>query len=757
GYNDPRAIHLPNGNPVWAQSDKAGQTFIPFRLNINDTRATWMGALPHHWQSQVDARNDGLYDRWLPAKRSNAKAYAPMPLTLGHYTRDDIPFYYELADAFTVCDQHFCSSLTGTTPNRLHLWTGTLRAEQSVRAQANVVNEDADFDHPVRWTTFPERLEDHGVSWKIYQNELGVDSGLTTEEDPWLSNFGDNPIEYFSQYNVRLSKTHRDFLRRQVDELPAAIAQLKQQLDRPDLSAKDRATLTATLEKTERALSRAVQEQRQYNAEAFEKLSPRDRRLHEKAFCINDGDPDYRTLAELTYTDGDAQHTLRVPKGDLFHQFRKDVQTGQLPTVSWLVAPERFSDHPQSAWYGAWYIAEAMNILTQNPEVWKKTIFILTYDENDGYFDHAPPFVAPHPRKPETGRVSEGIDTALEYVELEQDRQRVPHSSPRESPVGLGFRVPMVVASPWSRGGCVCSQVFDHTSVLQFLEKFITHKTARPLVESNISAWRRTVCGDLTSVFRSSGQADVPLKFPARDDVLTAIDRAKHKPLPAGFHALSAEQVAQLRQDVRAFPLMPRQEPGVRPAAPLPYELQVDAKLSEDGNRILLSFRAGKSLFGERSAGAPFTVYAVLGEGKMQVRNYAVAAGGMLEDSWNLKEFADSGYHLRVHGPNGFYREFRGTRAAAGLAIVAGYPRDAAGKATGDFQIQMTNASGQAPLNVVLTDRSYQAPPVHTTLSPAQSAQTTIGTRSSAGWYDVAITSEALPGFECRFAGHVET
>ena len=92
-----------------------------------------------------------------------------------------------------------------------------------------------------------------------------------------------------------------------------------------------------------------------------------------------------------------------------------------------------------------------------------------------------------------------------------------------------------------------------------------------------------------------------------------------------------------------------------------------------------------------------------------------------------------------------------------GLAIVTGYPRDPAGKATGDFQIQMTNASGHAPLNVILTDRSYQAPPIQTALSPAESVQTTISTRSSAGWYDVAITSDALPGLECRFAGHVET
>ena len=113
---------------------------------------------------------------------------------------------------------------------------------------------------------------------------------------------------------------------------------------------------------------------------------------------------------------------MLVPKGDALHQFRKDVGEGKLPTISWLVPSERFSDHPSSAWYGAWYLSEVLDILTKNPAVWKKTVFILTYDENDGYFDHVPPFVAPDPARPETGRVSKGIDAGLEYVSLEQDR-----------------------------------------------------------------------------------------------------------------------------------------------------------------------------------------------------------------------------------------------------------------------------------------------------------------------------------------------
>ena len=94
----------------------------------------------------VAARNDGRHDRWLDVKASDRERYAGMPLTLGYYTREDIPFYYALADAFTICDQNFCSSLTGTTPNRLHLWTGTIRDEARRQAKAHVRNEDAEYD-----------------------------------------------------------------------------------------------------------------------------------------------------------------------------------------------------------------------------------------------------------------------------------------------------------------------------------------------------------------------------------------------------------------------------------------------------------------------------------------------------------------------------------------------------------------------------------------------------------------------------------
>src|SRR5690242_369433 len=93
GFNDPRAITLPDKNLVWMQTNDAGETYIPFRFDIRNTKATWMGSVPHSRGSQVDANNQGKYDRWLQSKRVRNKKFAEMPLTLGYYNREDIPFY----------------------------------------------------------------------------------------------------------------------------------------------------------------------------------------------------------------------------------------------------------------------------------------------------------------------------------------------------------------------------------------------------------------------------------------------------------------------------------------------------------------------------------------------------------------------------------------------------------------------------------------------------------------------------------------
>ncbi len=413
GFNDPRAIRQPNGNSVFVQSDASGASYAPWRLDIKDTKITWMGSIPHSRNSQVDAWNEGRHDGWIEAKRSGNHEYGALPITMGHYTREDLPFYYALADAFTVCDQNYCSVMTSTTPNRSAFWTGTVRDRQSTDSKVYMRNDEL-FRLKMPWKTYPERLQEARISWKFYQNEVTF-SGLTGEQDAWLGNFGTNLLECFAAYNIEAHPGFPLAIKAQIDSLTQQIAKLEVQANKAE-SETVRAHFQEHIAHDKNRIV-VLQAQLEGSGEArYNQLTEKERALHHAAFVTNAAHPDYHSLAELTFTDEGKEQTMQVPKADLFYQFRKDVNEGKLPTISWLSSPEKFSDHPTSPWYGAWYVSEVMDILTKNPEVWKKTIFVLTYDENDGYFDHAPSYVAADPKRPETGGASAGIDTGIEYT-----------------------------------------------------------------------------------------------------------------------------------------------------------------------------------------------------------------------------------------------------------------------------------------------------------------------------------------------------
>jgi phospholipase C len=161
-----------------------------------------------------------------------------------------------------------------------------------------------------------------------------------------------------------------------------------------------------------------------------------------------------------------ARGMLRGPEG----QFEYDARNDRLPAVSWVIPTGFQSEHPDfMPADGAAFVASKIDAIAANPDVWAKTAFILNYDENDGIFDHVAPVVPP-------------AATPGEFV--------------GDVPIGSGYRVPCIVVSPWTAGGWVCSQLFDHTSVLQLLERFTGVR------EPNISDWRRRTFGDLTSAFR---------------------------------------------------------------------------------------------------------------------------------------------------------------------------------------------------------------------------------------------------------------
>ncbi len=753
GFNDPRAITLPDKNKVWLQTNKEGETYSPFRLDIKDTKITWMGSLPHGRRSQMEARNEGRYDNWLEAKKSDGgeNTYSKMPLTMGHYTREDIPFYYALADAFTVCDQNFCSSLTGTDPNRCYFWSGTVRAEHKMESKPYVQNDD--IESGIEWATFPERLEKNGISWKAYQNELSADSGLTEEEDVWLSNFGDNVLEFFKQYNVKLSKGYIDHLPKKIEKIKGQIKELEEKAAQTTDKAKHE-EISRYISYLEHQFRIANEDLENCTHAKFESLSDHQKTIHQKAFVTNTKDPFQRQLTPLNYQDENIGREINIPKGDLFQQFREDVKNGNLPTVSWLTAPEYFSDHPSAPWFGSWYLSEAMDILTQNPEVWKKTIFILAYDENDGYFDHVPPFIAPDSSNPATGKVSKGIDTITEHVQAEVD-------SPGS--IGLGYRVPLVIASPWTRGGWVNSQVFDHTSTLQFLETFLNKKFGKNIEEENITKWRRTVCGNLTSVFRKDeGKKTEPLPFLAKDVFIESIHKAKFKNVPSNFKKLTKDEIEQINKEPLASAYMPKQEKGTKPSCALPYELYAEGTLNAVGNSYMISMRSGNNVFKEQSVGSPFTLYA---HGKeFKVKNYTVSAGDMLTDEISLDEFENGIYNIHLFGPNGFYRHFKGDKNHEGLVIELEYEdanansKDKAPKLTGNVVLNFMNSDIQAKPRVHIVDNAYKSSDIMKEIAgTTKNTKTIISLSTHSGWYDFSVFVEGNNLFEKRYAGRVET
>ncbi len=390
---------------------------------------------------------------------------------------------------------------------------------------------------------------------------------------------------------------------------------------------------------------------------------------------------------------------------DLFRIFREDVAKGTLPAVSYVVGPEAYTEH--SNWppnFGAWYAANILNILTSNPEVWSRTAVLYMYDENDGFYDH---IVPPHPNTPQVPGAST-VSTAGEWYD-----GRMTPSGRNDVPghFGLGMRVPMVVASPWSMGGWVCSETFDHTSIIRFLE-------ARFGVKSpNISPWRRAVSGDLTSAFDFSGTGVGNTALP---------DTSAYKPVDHERHP-------SYRPSPPPANSMPKQEPGTRPSRPLGYALEVDAKV--DGGKLTARW-ANRGALGAhvqvRSNLLPAAPY-----------SYTIGAGASLEATWALGEK----YEVQMHGPAGWYRRLAGRTGGGDVrASVAG------DGAASHAQVQITNA-GTAPVSLTLSD-AYGSGTQSLALNTGQGKTVVIPT--SGGWYDLTVTSTADPALLRVLAGRLE-
>ncbi|MFY8207937.1 MAG: phospholipase domain-containing protein, partial [Caulobacter sp.] len=337
-----------------------------------------------------------------------------------------------------------------------------------------------------------------------------------------------------------------------------------------------------------------------------------------------------------------------------------------------------------------------------------RTVFLVMFDENDGFFDHVPP---PAPPSYDAAGKLLGASTVDLAAEHHQVRNPTEARSERDDlmgrPYGLGPRVPLYVISPWSRGGYVNSQVFDHTSVIRFLEQRFG------VMEPNISPWRRAVCGDLTTCFDFKTPNTNP--FPA---------------LPA-----TAEPAGRAAKLGRAKPptppavVAPAQAKGPRPSRALPYALAVDGGYA-DGTIALTFSNAG-------AAAGVLHVYDRLRLDQTP-RRYTVGPQKHLSDAW-----PGGPYDLWVLGPNGFHRRFAGEHV--GLEIAARPSKDG---------LVVTISNTRPTARSVDLEIVGQAP-WRVDLPGVDTVSQTFATQQ--GWYDVTARLEGEPTWLRRLAGRVET
>ena len=634
GFADRHPVPLPGGLSVWDQADDNGTVYRPFRLDSRTTCAQRVPDLVHGWRDAQAAANQGRWNRWVPSKALSligpelpAKLEPRPGLTMGFYRREDIPFQFALADAFTVCDAYHCSIFGSTTPNRLFQMAGsndplgrgggpvidnrsgaTLVENRDGIADPGSINafklppEYRGFGPRYTYKTYPERLQEAGVSWKVYQDPADNMDGFL------------NALVAFEAFSA----------------------------------------------------------------------APRSSALWQ------------RGMSRWTLED-----------------LRRDVLADTLPQVCWVTPPAAMCEHPfdSSPVQGAEFIAQLLAALTANPDVWGGTALLICFDENDGFFDHVP---SPAPPAVAENGVKTGASTVDTSAEL--------HSAD-QSHYGLGPRVPLYVISPWSKGGWVDSQVFDHTSLLRFLELRFG------VMEPNISPWRRVVCGDLTSAFDFANP-----------------DRAAFISLPDTTGSRAVVQ-AQNKLPVPAAPQSPQplfQEPGTRASRALPYELQVEIVGEAEGELELRFSNTG-------TAGAVFHVYDKLHLDRIP-RRYTVGPRQSLQDVWNTAPEDAARYHLWIYGPNGFVRELRGDTTRGNPRIALRYDR------TGrTVRILIRNPTPQATLVYLRANAYHSQEPVPVPIEANSAIRHIWSVAEHGGWYDITVSGGVDALYEYRFAGRMET
>jgi phospholipase C len=608
GFGDKQILTYRNGTNIFQQPDKArGDLGYLLPYNLTDQVD---GDLDHSWAGDHEARNGGLWNNWVPAKTEQ---------TMGYFTRDEIPFQYAVADAFTICDGYHQAIMAPTSPNRMYFWTGT-----SSGWTTNPGDYTVDFGPgagTAEVTTYPELLQKAGISWQVYTNDQVGDSG--SYPGYFLGDYGDNPLWFYSQYNTTNSR----------DGGTGALA--------------------------------------------------------------------VRGAVTPWQTGAGAPPMSKTHAAYVLSSFIKDVKSSKLPQVSWIVAPAGYCEHPSyTPDYGAHYVNTVLQTLFANPALWKTTALFITYDEHDGFFDHQLPPV------PE-------VSVTDEYI--------------GGLPIGPGTRVPMLICSPWTRGGYVDSNVYDHTSVLQFLAAWTGVKPV------NVTPWRASVTGDLTTAF-DFGHPDfsIPGNIPTLDQTwaLTQLTGGSTEPPAEGAQK------------------MPAQEPGTRPHRPTNYQLHADVTVNRTTSQVTAA------LTNTGTVGACFAVYP---DNHLAFRGTPVTVLPSAPRSYVWDATLSAGkYAFSVYGPDGFLTSFAGQVVPAGqnngpVPVVTATPQSGPGGTV----VELTLANeGQEAIIYTLTPNDYQGR-TQTVTVKARSSTTISWPTDQYGYYDVAITAGTSDGFRRRYAGRV--
>jgi len=629
GFSDRFPIPLAGGRTVLEQTYATGNTnrvVLPYHLDQTLGNAQRVSGTPHSQPDGQAAWDLGRMSAWPTSKKTQS---------MGYYTEQELGFQYALANAFTLCDAYHCSFHGGTNTNRLFHWTGT--NDPFGRNGGPVIDNSGDSLNATginyTWTTYPERLQSAGVTWKVYQN--------------MPDNYTDNPLAGFAQYRAANAAKGNA-----IDGAPY-----------PPYTAADEAV-----------------------------------------------SPLYKGISNT------------MPDGGFVQALRDDVAAGTLPQVSWVVAPATYSEHPgpSSPVQGAWYTQQVIDALTSNPDIWSRTVLLINFDENDGFFDHLPPPCAP---------ALDGKGLPVGYTSMDASPE---YYSVDKTPFGPGPRVPMYVVSPWSRGGWVNSQVFDHTSVLRFLEQRFG------VAETNISAYRRAVMGDLTSAFdfvNPNGNVTVGVSF----------DKAK-----ADADRAAQDAKTQIPVPTVAAQSVPVQAKGTRPSRALPYTLHTSGVEEPATNSFLLRFK------NDGKQAAVFHVYDRLNLSDVP-RRYALEAG--VSHDARIDVSADNGrYDLWVLGPNGYHRAFQGDVTAQKAAGGGAAPEIQVCYDDGpEPKVWLTLINrGSATCTFTIKPNAYRTDGPWSFEVPAgKSLDQGYPVKSQANWYDFTVTTQQ-GGFNRRFAGRLE-